>query len=117
MLVMIILRQLGNIECFNLIYPNIFSSNFQFRILGFLQDIQVDNLNEFVVDNIDFSLLRLKLDFGFTLPKTVMTGLYNVTGEYLNRIKLWGNGPFSVELNGESKSFPYYSTLSKLSSL
>lgn len=69
-----------------------------------MQDIQVGSLNEFVVDNIDFSLLRLKLDFSFTLPNTVMTGLYDVTGEYLNRIKLWGNGAFSVELNGKSTS-------------
>ncbi|KAJ6635287.1 hypothetical protein Bhyg_13872 [Pseudolycoriella hygida] len=70
-----------------------------FRIAGFLETVRVDNLNEFVVDNIDFSLLRLKLDFGFTLPNTVLTGRYNITAEYLNRIKLWGDGAFSIKLN------------------
>lgn len=71
-----------------------------------MQDIQVDNLNKFVVDNIDFSLLRLKLEFSFTLPNVAVSGNYNVTGQYLNRIKLWGNGPFLVELNGKLVSFP-----------
>ncbi|XP_037037542.1 uncharacterized protein LOC119075248 [Bradysia coprophila] len=66
---------------------------------GFLQDLLIDNLNSFVVDKIDFSLLRLKLDFGFTLPHTLIQGQYNITGQYSSRIKIWGSGPFSVELN------------------
>lgn len=78
--------------------------------------MQVDNLNEFVVDNIDFSLLRLKLDFSFTLPKTPIKGRYNVTGQYLNRIKLWGNGPFSIELNGK-ESIGFCNTLRNIAIL
>lgn len=75
----------------------------KFRVNGYLQDIQVDQLNEFVVDNVDFSLLRLKLDFSFRLPELVTVGIYNITAEHLNRIKLWGDGAFVVKLNGKSR--------------
>lgn len=82
---------------------------FKFRINGFLEDIQVDHLNDFVVDNIDFSLLRLKLDFSFRLPELVTVGIYNIDAEYLNRIKLWGNGEFSIKLNGNKIFFLFRS--------
>lgn len=75
-------------------------NSFNCRIVGFLQDLSIDNLDGFVANKIDFNLLRLKLDFEFTLPHTLIQGQYNITGQYLGRIKIWGSGAFSVELNG-----------------
>lgn len=61
-----------------------------------MRDIQVDHLDEFTVNQIEFSLLQMRLKFEFAMPKVHAFGHYNMNSTLVNGFELWGQGPFDV---------------------
>lgn len=60
-----------------------------------MQNIKVENLNEFQVNKIDFDLVGMRLNITFTLPKARVIGDYNMNF-VMDEVEYWGEGPFEM---------------------
>lgn len=61
----------------------------------------MDHLNEFVVETIEFNILRMRLDFKFRMPVVKATGHYHLNDTNVAGINVWGEGPFLVAAHGK----------------
>lgn len=61
----------------------------------------MDHLNEFVVNDIDFNVLRMRLEFKFSMPLVRATGHYQLYNTSIAGMNIFGEGPFMVAAHGE----------------
>ncbi|XP_067003462.2 uncharacterized protein [Anabrus simplex] len=68
-------------------------------IRGRLDDVVINNLSSYKLERIANDLDNLKIEFTLSFKPISLSGHYNVTGK-AGFIDIFGNGPFSLRLNG-----------------
>ncbi|XP_068084018.1 uncharacterized protein [Anabrus simplex] len=69
-------------------------------ISGSLDDLTIANLSTFRLKHISSDIENLKEDFVFSFGRITVSGLYNITGEMIDSVSVFGNGAFSLIVDG-----------------
>lgn len=78
-------------------FPNNFLSFFfSCRAKGFLKNIVVQNLNQFTINDINFNVLTMRIDFSISFPEISATGKYSINASIAGLTTVEGDGPFDV---------------------
>lgn len=65
-----------------------------------INELFVDDLNNFEIVNVDLQLFKLQLEFSFSFPSIKTTGQYKAKGKALNFIPFNRGGKFGFNFNG-----------------
>ncbi|CAH1183260.1 unnamed protein product [Phaedon cochleariae] len=71
------------------------------NVKGRAEDLTIRHISKFLVDKESFSdlgKLRFKLDLNLTFPYIKVNGTYNIDGEVGGAFRIFGNGPFRLNL-------------------
>lgn len=74
----------------------IFIFGFVFRAKGFVKNVVVQNLNKFTINDINFDVLYMRIDFSFNFPEITATGKYSINASITGLTTVEGDGPFEV---------------------
>lgn len=86
-----------------IIIKHILSFECSYRSEGFIKNLTVQNLDKFVVTNINSNIFRLRVDFDVKFPELIAHGDYyfdSTIPQFGNDSQLWGEGPFWISLHG-----------------
>lgn len=71
-----------------------------------INDLFIDDLNNFDILNVDLQLFKFQLEFSFFFSSIKTTGQYKAKGKALNFIPFNRGGKFGFNFNGELNMFP-----------
>lgn len=70
---------------------------FNFRLQGYVENIEVTQLSKFRIDHVAYSLQNI-LTLNLTFPQNDIKGYYDVKGHFGKRYNVYGHGPFWLKL-------------------
>lgn len=67
-----------------------------------MRSVLVHGLDRFIINSVDFNILRLNFDFDFTFPVLTLRGTHRTTARIAGTVPvpIVGDGPFSMVLRG-----------------